>query len=285
MIKYCKIFSVIFAAVLIFSFTSCSKNDNESEISDSTTISKTDSTISETDSKQNTTAQISENSTVLEDETRQTTIPSVTSTTQKPTVKIKDNSVNVKNKGYVAAYKKYLTDILENTDINPNNVPCFSLHYLDSDGIPELFFSHGESHVNSVTILTYDGEKVVNLGDFGNFGTIGFEERTGTLVETSNAKQMENATVYKFKNGAINEYWYGTHFLGGYPTVDTEEHYISNGQAVDQAKYEHDLVAYMPNVIFLNKESALDDAFPMLTFKVVGDEHKITTENIEKYIK
>lgn len=209
-----------------------------------------------------------------------TSAQAVNSETSKITESTKPEGNN-----YVSAYKEYLTDYIKNTDNVSDNKPCFSLHYLDSDDIPELFISQGIDRISRVIIVSFDGEKTKELGKLGYFGVIGFEEKTGTVIRTDTSKSQIISTVYKLENGKFEEHWRGDHFLGGNFDEDTEEYYVSNGKTVEKTEYDRDFRDNVPAVILTNRYNIKSRAFPSVRFEVDGEEYEINTENIEKYIK
>lgn len=186
---------------------------------------------------------------------------------------------------YVSVYKEYLADYMKNADDISNNRPCFSLHYLDSDDIPELFVSQGTDRVSRVIIISFDGEKITELGTLGYFGIIGFEEKTGTVVKTSTSKSQIVSTVYKIKNGKLEEYWQGNRILGDSINKSTQEQYSSNGKTVNKAEFDRDFKENMPGVILTNRFNIESRAFPSVRFEIDGEEYEINAENIEMYIK
>ena len=258
--------SLILVSALALSFASCGKEEKE------TAAENTTADISEaTESTESTTEPVE----LTEDKEDKTEI-------QKETTK-QTESKAAENVTYVSAYKNYLSKYSENLD---GELPeYFSLHYVDDDDIPELFVAQGESHGSGVMVLTFDGKEVKELGTAGRFGMLGFGKRQGLIVETNTAKCNIISTVYKIENGELKECWEGDHQLGGYPSEDTPEGYISNGEKVDKATYEKDLEKYMPETVFMNRETADAEEFPTVKFAVDGKQYEINSENIAKYIK
>ncbi len=77
-----------------------------------------------------------------------------------------------------SAYAEY---IKSNEEIFEPTFGAVGLIHVDDDEIPELAFSNGTAHFNSVLVFSYDGSNVTELGNYGSFGCACYEYRAGTI--------------------------------------------------------------------------------------------------------
>lgn len=59
--------------------------------------------------------------------------------------------------------------------------PQFSLECIDADDIPEMIIVDGSAHVCGCTIYTFYQENIVNLGIFGDYGTVSYVPSEGLI--------------------------------------------------------------------------------------------------------
>lgn len=71
---------------------------------------------------------------------------------------------------YSKGYNFILKEELDNPRYAGTSIINYGYGYVDNDNVPELFIIRGSSHIDTVTIYTYDIEnkKVIYLGDFGS---------------------------------------------------------------------------------------------------------------------
>ena len=83
----------------------------------------------------------------------------------------------------VKAYSDQLPQLLELHEKQEEENPHFQVAYIDNDSIPELLVSYGGYHVLGVHMYTYDYEsgKIVDLGEFGEFGNFRYGHKSGKL--------------------------------------------------------------------------------------------------------
>lgn len=76
------------------------------------------------------------------------------------------------------AYAETLRQYIEQT---PGITPQFSLECIDGDDIPEMIIVDGGAHVCGCAIYTFYQESVVNLGEFGDYGTVSYVPSEGLI--------------------------------------------------------------------------------------------------------
>ncbi len=110
-----------------------------------------------------------------------------------------------------ASYKKTLEKILngsikldDDNDIDPSGV-CFSLIYLDDDDVPELAVSTGAFHPSYAVLFSYDGNKVINNGLFGSFGSFGYLPRKGIIASSYSGMGIIDINYLKFEDNTVFE--------------------------------------------------------------------------------
>lgn len=261
--KSVRIMSAVLSAVLAFSLASCGKKPVEA--------------VSEDPSEKTSISETTSQETVGEFESKTENAAGTTAATAKSTTTA---ATAAESTDYVSAYRNYLKQYIEESNSGISSGITFSLHYVDNDDIPELFVGHGR-----VKILTFDGKEVKEIGEAGEYNHLGFAEKQGIIVETRNKKMHVMANVYEIKDGKLIEKWSGTHRLGGYPAADTPESYFVDGNTVDKATYEKELVKNLPATVKTNNEELSADEYPGINFVVDGSEYQSTNENIDNYIK
>lgn len=98
------------------------------------------------------------------------------------------------------AYK----DILYNFS-GQGDEPRFLLVYIDGDNIPELIISEGNDHVSGVHVYTYYNNSVEEVGYYGEYGSICYDEGENKFYRQFNGMGTELLSVIEIKNGKENE--------------------------------------------------------------------------------
>lgn len=76
---------------------------------------------------------------------------------------------------------------------------------LNDDEIPELWWTEGGSHVNSVNICMYDGEKVLELGSFGSFGSCRYRKQGGIIASGYTGMGADQTSIYTLSGTKVSE--------------------------------------------------------------------------------
>lgn len=93
---------------------------------------------------------------------------------------IKEYKSDRPNKALLA-YAEYLDDKCWNVGEKDLR---YGLFFLNSDETPELWWSEGGSHVDTVTICMFDGTDVKELGSVGEFGSFTYIPKRNTIVNS-----------------------------------------------------------------------------------------------------
>ena len=146
---------------------------------------------------------------------------------------IKEYKSDRPNKALLA-YAKYLDD--KCWSVGEKDLR-YGLFFLNSDETPELWWSEGGSHVDTVTICMFDGTDVKELGSVGEFGSFTYIPKRNTIVN-SYAAMGQSWTTMTVLNGTklvqADEF-----HIAEYDTPSgTEVHYYVNEQECTKKEYE-----------------------------------------------
>lgn len=168
------------------------------------------------------------------------------------------------------AYIDYLSAITENEIDSP---AYFNLIFLNDDDIPELVTATWLSHAVQAKLVTFDGKKAVELGEYGQFGMFNYSEKSGMFDSLYSGSGSEYHTVYSFDGKEVSEICsfnkdeYSVPEGDDYVLVDE---YYSNSKEISKDEYEALCAEYIDP---LNK--ATDDEKAAFFFS-------LTPENIEE---
>ena len=104
---------------------------------------------------------------------------------------------------YKAAYQEVLRTYLKENGMRGDTY--FSFCYVDDDDVPELVLCPGQFHAAEALLYTYDGEKVIDLGGYGQYGTMEYVPETGIILHYGMWQGSEYHTYYKLENGEVSE--------------------------------------------------------------------------------
>lgn len=82
------------------------------------------------------------------------------------------------------AYDEYLVDDMNRDSFERFNTLKFGLAFINDDDIPELLISDDTYHACGVRVLCYDNGKVVQIGEFGEFGSMQYQMRSNRIIST-----------------------------------------------------------------------------------------------------
>lgn len=80
---------------------------------------------------------------------------------------------------YVTAYQRFLEDYMEENEYA--HMARVMSAFVDDDNVPELLLIEDNSHSSGVKVYTYYQEEVIELGEFGSFGSMQYVERGGMI--------------------------------------------------------------------------------------------------------
>ena len=137
--------------------------------------------------------------------------------------------------GYAAFLAEYELHRMGN---NSEEVPVFSLIYLDGDDVPELVVIEGIAHACGGYVYTFEEGEVISVGEYGQYGILHYREKEGIAFHDYDAFGDIHSAVYQIEGSketllqswsAVCEY-----------TVEKEEvHYIYtvDGKEVAEEQY------------------------------------------------
>ncbi len=125
--------------------------------------------------------------------------------------------------GDSAGWRKAYAEVLR-TAVKELSTARFGLAYVDGDSIPELLISPGEYHVACSEVYTWYNGALVDLGLFGQFGSLLFAEGTGVIRADNFANGVGPHYHYNvIANGASKQVkWFMEDYRDG-------KFYIGNG--------------------------------------------------------
>ena len=112
----------------------------------------------------------------------------------------------------------------------------FTLAYIDDNAIPELIISPHGSHVAAASIYTYYNGKLVELGNYGDYGTTHYSKRNGMIHACAWINGYGIYEIfYKLKDGSTTKLkFFKTQFATG---AGSDTYYVDN-VAVSKSTYE-----------------------------------------------
>ncbi|MBD5462757.1 MAG: hypothetical protein HDR24_06820 [Lachnospiraceae bacterium] len=98
------------------------------------------------------------------------------------------------------SYESFLTDYVQQWEKNAGQKsPGFKLIYLDDDAIPELVIIEGMAHLSSVNVYTYEAGKTIYVGEYGQYGAMGYQEKRGIVFDDYDQGGNVYSSVYQIK--------------------------------------------------------------------------------------
>lgn len=138
-------------------------------------------------------------------------------------------------------YAEKLRDYIASNDYS-NDIK-FDLYDLNDDNIPELIISEGTYHMAKCYIYTVNEEKVIELGNYGQFGLVNFIEEKNLLYVVCN-QGHSFVDFYKVKKDSVDLIFEAyTSELGQILGHDDAE-YIVNGVPSTKEAYESGIELY-----------------------------------------
>lgn len=98
----------------------------------------------------------------------------------------------------MVAFADYLDKKLDESVYNVNRDPeiRYDIFFLNTDNAPEFWWAEGNSHADAVHVCMFDGEKIVELGCLGEFGSFQYVENGNAIVVKEEAAGVESTTIY-----------------------------------------------------------------------------------------
>lgn len=150
--------------------------------------------------------------------------------------------IGCKPNNYSKKYNYILKEELDNPRYGETSIN-YGYGNVDSDEMPELFIIRGTSHVDTVTIYTYDtvNKKAVCLGDFGGLGVIDYVPYQNKIIASygnqgyyyttvssiTRDKTIELTDCILRNNGNKTESFYGFDMDGFNGSIQWEEYDIN----------------------------------------------------------
>lgn len=105
------------------------------------------------------------------------------------------------------SYELFLTDYVQQWKKNAGQKsPGFKLIYLDDDAIPELVIIEGNAHLFSVNVYTYEAGKTIFVGEYGQYGAMGYQEKKG-IEEIEYTYSVDGKEVTKEQYNEVYLTW------------------------------------------------------------------------------
>lgn len=185
-----KILALIIATITLFTLTSCiGKNKDMLNPTSDTEIIEDD--ISSTSGEENSPV---ENATPIESTTSPTTTKPTESTT-KPDA----------TAPWKTAYSKYIESLGEEKDVSG-----YSLIYLDSDDIPELFVSGGCEATGS-RVCSYKNGKLMTV-ELRRLGGASYIPKSGLIYNFNGNSGYYTVCIYRLTSGGFNEIFHALQY-------------------------------------------------------------------------
>lgn len=168
------------------------------------------------------------------------------------------------------AFAGFLDEKAAETDAAGNELYIrYGLLYLNEDDTPELWWAENNSHADSVNFCMFDGEKVVDLGSYGEFGHARYMERKSFLISES-AGFGAKGTIINGVDGTSPvrvESFESVSFMEGEETVNG---YTVSGTDCDEATFNEHLsvwpIADSATVAYENGIPTVDEyGYPVTT--------------------
>lgn len=124
---------------------------------------------------------------------------------------------------YLAAYYKFFKERWNRTVPNPgfNRSTTFRLVYIDGDEIPELLLVEPFCHASGVKVYTFFDDKIIEVGEFGSFGTMHYVEREGIIHSGFFNMGADESSFFRLEKGILEEICYMSEYdLKGIYEID-----------------------------------------------------------------
>ena len=106
------------------------------------------------------------------------------------------------------------------TNQDESILPYFSIQDLDDDGTPELFISKGMASQYGVDIYRFENNQLVELGSYGAYGTVLYNEETGVLSWSNISQGNEITEGYLYKDGELEKIFSAEDYSKGEPVKE-----------------------------------------------------------------
>lgn len=131
--------------------------------------------------------------------------PEPVEVTPEPTIEPEIQLTDVTSDEYIekvcSAYESFLWNNGFGDDIDWENVR-FTMAFVDEDDVPELIVGEGMYHAAGAHVCMYDANsgEVKDLGVFGEYGSVAYDERKGRVYGMYMGMGCEYFTIYEIRN-------------------------------------------------------------------------------------
>ena len=101
---------------------------------------------------------------------------------------------------YMKAYQQFLESYMKEKEY-PTLVTRATLAFIDDDNVPELLLIESFNHPAGVKVYTYYQESVIELGEFGSFGSMQYVEKGGMIFSGWSGMGEGVANFYQMEDG------------------------------------------------------------------------------------
>ena len=134
---------------------------------------------------------------------------------------------------------------------------AFSVHDVNSDGVPELFISQGVARAERCFVYTFSDE-VVQLGEHGEYGYVGFDTVLDQLVATDAVQGYSWRGYYELRGGNHLEFVQDFYDNYGAAAGTNAVEFHINGEAVTEEEYRTAVAEYSGHeVLWLGRDNEL----------------------------
>ena len=100
---------------------------------------------------------------------------------------------------YMGAYRRFLESYVEENEYTQS--ARIVLAYIDDDNVPELLLIEDCIHPAMVNVYAYYQESVIELGEFGSFGSMQYVERGGNIFSGWSGMGEGVSNFYRVEDG------------------------------------------------------------------------------------
>lgn len=102
--------------------------------------------------------------------------------------------------GYTTAYRRFLEAYVEEENEYAHRARM-TLALIDDDNIPELLLIEDNSHASGVKVYTYYQGSVIELGEFGSFGSMQYVEKGGMIFGGYSGMGVGSSQFFRMEDG------------------------------------------------------------------------------------
>ncbi|MDE5597401.1 MAG: hypothetical protein K2J04_06175 [Lachnospiraceae bacterium] len=110
-----------------------------------------------------------------------------------------EQTVEDNGSSYMKAYWQFLESYVEESEYA--QWARVTLAFIDDDNVPELLLIEDNSHPTGVKVYTYYQESVIELGEFGSFGSMQYVEKGGMIFSGWSGMGEGVSDFYRVEDG------------------------------------------------------------------------------------